>query len=71
MATAQWCLQWCISSKVSFPCLLAESVMQLKKYFIANTCVTIVLVIITVIVACSIIILDASDSGNAAEQIMA
>lgn len=34
----------CTSSKVSFPCSLAMSVMQLKKNVIANAGVTIVLV---------------------------
>jgi hypothetical protein len=41
----------CTSSKVSFPCSLALSVMQLKKNFIANAGVTIVLVITTAMAA--------------------
>ena len=36
-----------LSSKVNFPCLLAMSVMQLKKFFIANAGLIIVLVITT------------------------
>lgn len=50
------CKHVCTSSRLNFPCSLALSVMQLKKFFIANVGVTIVPVKTTAIAETALMI---------------